>query len=141
MANGTAGISLMNVGGSFLDAFGALFQGEAAARAAEFNAAVERQNAQISLQNAAEAEKRFRRMSRKRMGAARAARGASGVTLEGSALDALAESAMQEELDALTIRYQGELRARDHRIRAQMSQYEADVARTSSYIDALGAII
>lgn len=127
--------------GAGVNAFAALFEGEATARAAEYNAQIERLNATIARQNAAEAERRFRRMSKKRMGSMRAARGASGLALDGSALDAMADSAMQEELDALTVRYQGEMQARTHEANARMAEMEAKSARASGAFNAIASLV
>ena len=127
--------------GAGISAFSSLFEGEATARANKYNAGIERLNATIARQNAAEAERRFRRMSKKRMGSMRAARGASGLALDGSALDAMADSAMQEELDALTIRYQGEIKARSHEANARLARQQAKNSSLSGALGAASAVI
>lgn len=134
-----AGASLLAMGKG-VSAFGTLFEGQAAAQAAEFNAGIERWNAVLVRQWAAESERRFRRMSKKRMGSMRAAAGASGFTMSGSALDAMYDSAMQEELDALTIRYQGEIEARSHEMNAAMADRQARNAKVGSAISAIGEL-
>lgn len=127
--------------GAGVNAFASLFQGQAEAAAAKYNAGIEEQNAVLTRQWAAEAERRFRRMSKKRMGSMRAARGASGLALDGSALDAMADSAMQEELDALTIRYQGEIKARSHEANARLARQQAKNSSLSGALGAASAVI
>jgi len=70
---------------------------------------IARQNAFLARQNAAIQEDRFRRQTRKRMGQARANVGASGILLEGSVLEAFTDSAVEEELAALSIKFGGDI--------------------------------
>lgn len=74
-------------------------------------ARVSRQNARVVRQQGEEDARRFRIFADKRLGSARAAVGASGIQLGGSALDSIEESARNLELDALSIEFEGDLRA------------------------------
>ena len=67
--------------------------------------------------------------------------GASGVTLEGTPLDVLEESAANAELDALTIRHQGELAARGYENTATLDTFAASGARTGGYISAVDELL
>lgn len=60
---------------------------------------------------AAQEERRQRVQSARTLGAARAAAAAGGVAVSGSALDVLADTRGQAEIDALTIRYEGQVKA------------------------------
>lgn len=60
---------------------------------------------------AAQEERRQRVQSARTLGAARAAAAAGGVAVSGSALDVLADTRGQAEMDALVIRYEGQVKA------------------------------
>lgn len=127
--------------GAGLSAFSALSQGAAADSAARYNAALYERNAQITRQNAQMQEDRQRRLATMRAGANRAAIGASGITTEGSALDLLESNAMQEELDALMIRWNGANAAADLEANAQLQRAQGRNARLSGYGQAGSALL
>ena len=95
---------------------------------AERNAVITDQEATFAVGVAAYNETRFRRQGQRHLGGTRAAAGAAGVEVgSGSALVVLAESAREVEMDALTIRYQGQLTARAQADRAKMLRYEKEL--------------
>lgn len=104
---------------------GQIQQSRAAESSARYNAALAEQNRRIALQQAKADERTQRRSALRRAGSARAAAGASGLTLEGSALDILEDNAVEEELSALNIRYQGQLRARGFGTEASLERSRA----------------
>jgi len=115
--------------GGTLKAFGTLVQSEATASAAEFNASIARQNAKIARARGQVQEAAFRRRARQFRGAQTAAFGASGVTLEGSPLDVLESTALDQELDALLIRNQADLQIRGFRNTALLESKRAKITR------------
>lgn len=96
--------------------------------AAEYNATIERQNATTARQQAGAREEAQRRQARQILGEQRAALSQSGVGLSGSAADVYGQSAANAELDALNIRYEGELGARGLLAQSQLTSYEGRVA-------------
>lgn len=114
----------------------ALSQGLAANKAAQFNAAVLGQNAALARQQGEMEAEQIRRLGRKRIGEARAAYAASGVRMTGSALDVLADSERQVELDAATARWNAELRASGMQSQAALSRMQGRAALTSSLLQA-----
>lgn len=113
-----------------IGAVGAVQQGNAAKAAADYNAKVAQNNAVIARQNAdlarseADAEEQtVRRRTAGQLGTAGAAIGASGLTSEGTPLDVLEETAALGELDALTVRWGGDLKARS--FEQQATGYES----------------
>jgi len=120
------------VAGTAIQAVGQIQQGNAAKAAADFNAAVARNQAIGARQKATADAARQERESRLRAGAARAAIGASGVTGEGSALDILEANAAQEELDRLTILHGGEMQATGFETSAQLEQMRGAQAQKAS---------
>lgn len=105
--------------GAGVAAYGQMEQGKAAKQAAHFNALQAQDNAKIAIQNAgieregarAQAEQQDR-LTYQRLGAIRAAVGATGTTTEGNALDVLGDAAAQSEYQRQDILYRGELAAR-----------------------------
>ena len=95
-------------------------------------ARVSRQNARIVREQGAEDARRFRIFADKKLGSARAAVGASGIQLAGSALDSIAETARNLELDALSIEYEAEVRAMN--LESQATDFDLrrrDIARSA----------
>lgn len=93
----TAG-TLASAGAAAYGVFSSIEQGNFAEDMAKRNATLARQQGRV-------AEADFRRQARRRLGAARAAYGASGVDMTGSPLDVLGDEAAFAEQQALLIRY------------------------------------
>jgi len=122
--------------GMILQGIGSAIEGNAAALGGEFdyrvgkyNEALDLQNAQLELEQAAVDEDRSRRLSYKALSSIKAGYGASGVTMEGSPLDVLEESATNAELDALLIRHGGAVRAQRYRASAKLAKFEGRAAK------------
>lgn len=111
---------------------GAISQGNSAQAAANYNANVQQQQATAAVAQAAEDERRLRVQTKKQIGGIRANIGASGITTEGSALDVLESSASNGELDALTVRHQGQMKAWGLQSSANMSLLEGQNAKRES---------
>ncbi|SDL07157.1 hypothetical protein SAMN05428953_12649 [Mesorhizobium muleiense] len=148
-------IALM-VGSTLLGAAGTVQQAQATAAANKYNAQVQDMNATLSERRAKDAiERGAKEEQRKRQqvagiaGQQRAAMAANGVDLSfGSPLDALVDTAVMGELDALTIRTNANREAYDHRVDAvnkragaTMSRMSAASATTGGYLDALGTVL
>ena len=127
--------------GTALSIAGALSRGNAASAAGDYNAQIARQNAILARQQSAEAERRFRIDSSKRMGAMRAAYSASGVTLEGSPMDVLQESFYTAEMDALTIRQGGRAAESAYTAEARLSNLQGRAGQQAGYMSAAGELL
>lgn len=111
-------------------------QARGAKKMADHNKHVFELNAvQARKQAAAQADLQGRD-ARRRIGAARAAYGASGVAFEGSPIDVLEESASLAELDRQTILYSGELRARGLQDSGEMLAAEGRMASRAANVRA-----
>ena len=106
-----------------VSAVGAISQGVAAQQAAQFNAAVARQQAEIERQRGALEEERERRRNRAILGAQRAGFSRAGVALEGTPLLVQEETAAEAELDALTVRFGGQLGTARELARARAERF------------------
>jgi len=141
--------------GGGVSAYGQIQQGNAAAEAARYQAAVQRNNA-IMLDNRAEEERvkgdfeanQKRREVARILGAQRAGAGASGVEMSGSFLDVLGDSATQGALDVAMLRYNAETRARDlefdadnMRAQSELTMFEGRSAKRASRIGAFGTLL
>lgn len=122
-------VTLLLVGSAALGAVGSFSAGQAEANARTANAKVAEQNSVIAKQQAAEDEKRQRRENLRRMGALTA-------RTDSDDFDLLADSAMEAELDALTIRHQGDLTARGFDIEAEQERTAASNAKTAGFVGA-----
>lgn len=126
----------LQAAGTAFSVIGALNQGRAASDAANYNAAVASRNAVVAQQQAAADAERQRRENVLRQGQIRAGYGASGVTLEGSPLDVLENSAAMGELDRQTILYKGRLRSMGSEETAALDVMQGENAITQSYLRA-----
>lgn len=116
-------------------AAGAIKQGQAQAAsykseqaAANYNATIQAQNATTARQQSNAREEVQRRQTRQFLGRQAAAIGQSGTGLGGSNADVYGQSAANAELDALNIRYEGELDARGLLAQSELSRYSGKVA-------------
>lgn len=126
--------------GTAARAIGSIAEGNAKADAENYNAAQAEANAKLVDEQAKQEELRVRTIGRQSLGGMRAAFGASGVTMEGSPLEVMAQSAANNEQDALNVRRSGELKAQMYKDDAAMSRRAAGNAITTGYLGAAGAL-
>ncbi len=107
-------------------------QYNSAAQAAEYNAQVDRNRADNAMQVANANEEAQRRHARIVIGQTRAGLAQAGIGAEGSASDVLQQSSENAELDALNIRYQGQLQAQGLTNQANLDDYTARTARSNA---------
>lgn len=132
-----AAVPFLMAAGAVVSAVGAIQQGKAADAAAQYNATISEQNAQIARNDAAMQAVQIERENALRLGAIRAAQGKSGgVANEGSVLDVLGDVAAQGELDRQYAIYQGEQRARGFTNTAQLDRFSGKQAERSGYLRA-----
>ena len=130
--------------GSIAQGNAAAAQAEGQANAARYNAQINENNAQTALQAGNANEEAQRRKSAQQLGQQRAGLAENGIGLDsGTATDLTEQSAMNAELDALNIRYQGKTQAQAYRSGAALDRAQADQAmanassaRTSGYLTA-----
>lgn len=103
---------------------GARSQADAQQKAANYSAAVNAQRADDERATASENARRTRINNRRRLAAMRAAGGASGLAMEGSRLDALAESASILELQSSDVLRTGLARGAAFQQQGAMNLYE-----------------
>ncbi len=126
--------------GGVLGAAGKIYEGQAAKKAAEYNAQVAKKNAVLTLRQAADEERQVKVQGRKVIGDMRANFAASGIQMEGSALDVLAESAANIEADVLNIRFTGQMKADSLMDEARMQRSAGNSAMNASYLGASSSL-
>jgi hypothetical protein len=123
-------------------ALGAVRSSQAQAAAANYNAQLADQNAQVANAQGAAAAEAQERDSKRRIGSMLAAYGASGVQTDtGSPTDVLADSARSASLDNLTIKYNAKLRAMGLEAQAGLDRSTASNATQAGYINATSAVL
>jgi hypothetical protein len=123
-------------------------QGQAQQNAANYNARMKEIEAGITREQTNAREEQQRRQARQVMGRQRAAVAQAGIGWGGSALDIMEESATFAELDALTIRYEGDLKAKGLLAEAEYDRYSGAVAaamgkaaKKASYVSAAASLL
>ena len=137
--------------GSAMAAVGSISQAKATSQqmqsnadAANYNAVVANQNAETALQAGSANEDAQRRKSAVALGQQRAGLAESGIGLNsGTATDLTEQSALNAEMDALNIRYQGQTQAQAYKTQsaldvqaAQQAKANASSAMTAGYLTA-----
>lgn len=146
---------MLTIASAAMSAVGAISQGEAQAaqaksqaQAQEYNAQVARNNATMANDQANAQEEQQRRHFAMVQGQARAAAAQSGAGFDGSNNDILNQNSLMNELDALTIRYDGQNKANGLIAQAQQDEYQAKASRmnagsaiTGGYLNAGASIL
>jgi len=136
-----AALAALAIGSAIFEAVGQISQGRDQARALEFNARQRDQDARQATLSAAEEERRIRRDNALRIGDFAAQRGASGVALEGSPLEVIADASAEGELRALDARYGGLMAARTAQQEAAFMRMQAKSTRRNALFGAAGTLI
>ena len=130
----TWAIILMSIG-TALSAVGMIRSGQAQEKAAEYNAQVAERQATAATQKAAYEEEMRREKGRKLSASQRAAAGATGITME-SFSDVFAQTALDTELDALAIRYGGDIESSRYKSEATGQRFTGAQAKKTGILSA-----
>lgn len=128
-----------------LNAYGTLYGSRAesaqymgAAAAEQYNAAVSRQRSEVSRVIYGQREEQFRRVSRSELARQSAVAAEAGL---GGNPDLERQNAVLAELDALNIRYEGELESYGYESQARLSDFNArNLRRTGRTVEKAGYI-
>jgi len=128
------GVEIALLAAAAVSTAGVLESGRQQSKMAEYNARVAGQGAEVAGEKAAYDEQLHREQVRKILSQQRALYGKSGVEgTTGSPLLVMEDTVKQGELDALAIRYGGEVEAARARSGANLSRMQGNAARTASY--------
>ena len=117
-------------------AVGAITSAQAQSNALNYNAKIDAQNAVNASRVANVNEDAVRRVNAQKLGNLKAGLLQSGIGTGGTAVDLLATSAANTELDALNTRYEGVLKSRSYSQQADVNQFQANSAVTAGYLSA-----
>lgn len=126
---------------TFVQSVGALAQGSATQRAANFNSRISAYNADVTENQGVVAEMQSRQESARRIGLLHANYGASGLSTEGTPQDILAESTYNAEMDAQYTKYNYQTKAKGYRMEGQLQRMEGKNAKSGSYLTAAGILL
>lgn len=130
------------VAGSMTGAAGSLYQGQAQSDALQRAADIQRQNAALDIESSQANADRQMISANQKIGAATTGYAASGVTGDsGSAMDVLAASHANAELDKQNILHGGIVRATNYNNQAAMDETGAESAMKGSYLNAVSSIV
>ena len=118
--------------GTATSAIGAIKQGQSANTVAQYNAKLQENEARAVRASSGENARRETRLGEKRQGELRA---------RGVSLDVLEDSAKEEKLNELTIRYFGKVQASGARNTARLDRARGDAGLTKSIFSASGALL
>lgn len=121
--------------------YSAIQQSQAAEDAANYNAAVQRNQASAANAEATAEAAKSRDRTKRLLAAQRAQFAKSGGSLSGSALDVLYDSALQSELNTQTIQYRGARQATTYLDASRLHSMQAANARGSRGLVATGTIL
>lgn len=105
---------------------------EAQAQANEFNATVQRENARAAAEQANQKEEANRRRFRMIQGQTMAGVAQSGTGFDGSNAMLIEQNELYNELDALNIRYEGDMASKGLMSQAQLNTYNAGINRNNA---------
>ena len=126
--------------GSLISAKGQLDAGDAARRAGNAEGDLLEKNANRVEEMGKYTAFRHNMKVKKVLGAGRAAYAASGVTMSGSAMDVMRESAVEGERDRLTILYNATVKADTMRDQADIARYRGEAAQAAAQYGAASSI-
>jgi hypothetical protein len=123
--------------GTAISAAGSISAGTAQQNAEKYNAEVDQNNAIQARQAAFSQEQASEQQTTSRLGQQKADYGASGVDVNtGSPVDVMTDTAAKGRLDALTLRYGGQVRAQADQEGASLALYQGASDATAGYIGA-----
>lgn len=133
-------MSWFMVGGAIFAGVGALSAANAKKNAAHYNQGIAEQNAKLAVQQATVNEDAQRRRASMMIGRQVSAT-ATGAGLSGTGLDLIGQSTAEAEMDALNIRYAGQLGQLSSNEQGKLYGMQADDAETAGYLNAGSAAL
>lgn len=127
--------------GAGLGAINSFQQGSAMRAASDYNSRLASYQSDLATQQSAIDETRQRRLGYKSLSSMRAGYGAAGVTIEGSPLDVIENSAAEAEMDALLVRHQGQLRAWGYQAQSELDKFQGKQAQRAGFMNGVSTLL
>ena len=134
-------IMAVTAGAGVLSAYGQYEQGKYQEQVGKNNAIMQNRMAENAMQRGQQEEQRHRMRVAQMKSDQRAAFGASGRDISGSALDIIGDTAQMGELDAMTLRSNAETEAYGHKVAAVNSRAEGKLARQKGKFAAMNTLL
>lgn len=131
----------LTIGSTALGVAGTLAQAQAQKQAANYNAAVQEQQAQIEQQKGAARATEISQRTKQKLAGVRAASIESGLELSGSVSDVLDTVNQQGTLDAMTALWDSSTRAQGLRNSAELERAKGKSAVTAGYLGAGSSLL
>lgn len=131
----------MSLGGGIMQGMGAKQGADYQAGLSDFNSRQSMMDAQIARQNSEAQARALRKSGRQLTGKQRVGYAKSGLRLEGTPLEVMAESIENIELDAISTKQQGEFEARQHEVQAEMSSEQAGAQRRAGTLGMISGVL
>lgn len=122
-------------------AYAAVSAGDAQKDASDYQAGIDRNNAEVANQKATYEAERQRKRNLMLRGRQAAAYAKSGVEISGSAEDVMYDSEIEGHLDLLATRYAGRIAASDYQAKARLSVAQGQNAATAGYLGASASLL
>ncbi len=132
---------VMMVAGTGLAAYGQLRQAQTASATAKYNARVAEMNADAMRKAGAFEEARLKRGKKRTEGAQAAAFAASGVRLEGTPIEVMADTATEYEMDIAASRYNTAIGVQRNISESKYQKQLSKRYRTGGYLDMGGTLL
>ncbi len=123
--------------GGLVQGIGAYSNAQSQSSQLDFNSRQSQLDAQIAIQNADAQAKALRKYGRQLSGTQRTRRAISGIRLEGTPLEVMADTIENIELDAISMRQQGAFSAGQAQI---MSKYQSGMAGQTRTAGTIGLV-
>ena len=130
-----------SIAGTAMSVYSQVEQGKSQNEWSQYNAAVAERDAVAAQQSAEYDASQKRKETEKLLGRQRALYGKAGVTLEGSPLLLMEETASEGELDALMIEREGKLKAGNYQSEAALSRMKGSSAQKAGYYGAGSSLL
>lgn len=130
-----------SVAGTALSVYSQVQQSKEQKKWSEYNAAVAERDATAAQQTAEHEAGEKRKETQRLLGRQRALYGKAGVTLEGSPLLMMEETASEGEIDALMIEREGKLLAGRYQSEAALSRMKGSAAQRAGYYGAGSSLL
>jgi hypothetical protein len=127
-----AGVAIAAIGAG-TTAYTQVQQGHNQAANAKYNAKLASRNAKIAQESAEYEARQKRRETARLIGRQRALYGKAGVTMEGSPLEVIQETAAQGEMDALMIERRYTQQATAYKSQAELARTRTEIAKRRGY--------
>lgn len=127
--------------GTAFTAAGQMQAGQAAKQQANYNAAIQRQQAQQVLQNQKFQEYQQKKINKQKVSSQLAQIGKSGILMEGTPVALVSRTMAEQELDLLNKKYNADIKANELESAALLTEFEGSQIQKQKQGQAIGTLL